>query len=68
MHNYTLNNLLTNYQFNPDASDEEIMLIALESKDLAFDIYSDTMNYIIRYSNAMESSRSKTVEMAFHLN
>lgn len=68
MQNYTLNSYLTDYQFNPNATDDEIMKVANEGEKLGTKIYNRTIEYIIRFSESLEYNRSENFSLSYNLN
>ncbi len=64
----TLNNYLTDYQFNPNASDIEIMQIAEAS--LALKIKSRKLNkdFYQKYSDSFEVIKGKQLNVTFQIN
>jgi len=68
MQNYTLNSYLTDYQFNPNASDDEIMRIADEGEKLGTKIYNKTIEYLYRFSDSLETNRSENFSLSYNIN
>jgi hypothetical protein len=68
MHRNTTLENLTNYQFNINATDEEIMLIAKQSETLGFIARKETVDYITNYSLLHEYRKSKTMNLVYNLN
>ena len=68
MHRNTTLENLTNYQFNFNATDEEIMLIATQSEALGFKANKETLNYITNYALSQEYRKSKTMNLVYNLN
>ncbi len=68
MQNYTLNTYLIDYQFNPNASDDEIMQIATEGAKLGAKIYTKTIEYINRFSESIESNQNENFNLVYNLN
>lgn len=68
MQNYTINNYLTDYHFNPDASDDEIMRIADKGEKLGAKIYNKTIEYINRFSDSLENRQSESFSLSYSLN
>jgi len=68
MHKNTTLENFTNYQFNFNATDEEIMLIAIQSEALGFKAKNETLNYITNYALSQEYRKSKTMSLVYNLN
>lgn len=68
MQNYTLNSSLTDYQFNPNVSDDEIMKIANEGEKLGAKIYNKTIEFINRFSDSIEVNQSENFNLSYNLN
>ena len=68
MHNYTLNNYLTDYQFNPQASDEEIMQVAAECEHINYKANKTIIDFIVNYSQSLEVKQSKEINIIYNLN
>ena len=68
MQNYTLNNYLTDYQFNPDATDKEIMLIAEECSKLNFRAKPSTIKNIVNNIKCSEHIKTSTISSLTYLN
>jgi len=68
MHRNTTLENLTNYQFNINATDEEIMIIAKQSEAFGFKANNETLNYISNYALSHEYRKSKTMDLVYNLN
>ncbi len=68
MQDYTINNYLTDYKFNPNASDDEIMNIAEIGENLGAKIYNTTIEYINRFSESIENRKSESINFTYSLN
>lgn len=68
MQNYTLTSYLTDYKFNPNATDDEIMRIANEGEKLGAKIYNKTIDYLNRFSESLENNRSENFSLSYNIN
>lgn len=69
LNNYTIQNYLTDYSFDPDATDDEIMFVAkAASEKYQFLAREQSINHILSYSASLEVSKNKTSTLVYNLN
>lgn len=68
MRDYTLNQYLTDYQFNEQASDQEIMLVAIDSEQFNYKANKNSVDFILNYSQTLEVKQAKEINIIYNLN